>query len=44
MICGVDQVPTVTVNSVKLILGVLNLFSHETNEIINVHVQPLFPW
>ena len=41
MTCGVDQVPTVKVNHVKLILRVL--FSHETNEIDNVHVQPLFP-
>ena len=36
--CGVDQVPTVTVNYVKLILRVhvLNLISPETNEIANV--------
>ena len=44
MTCGVDQVPAVMVNSVKLILRVLNLFSHQTNEITNVHIQPLFPW
>ena len=45
--CGVDQVPAVMVNSVKLILRVhvlkLNVFSHQTNEIANVHVQSLFP-
>ena len=42
--CGVDQVPTVMVNHVKLILRVLILFSHQSNDIANVHVQSLFPW